>query len=386
MFAIGCLEAEEAVAVSSHIASDCETCWLETRRSAQFWALFGSGLPEQSAADLPEIGNWMRPFRRPKRAPAHLSWYRWGAVAAVLALATASAVFLYDRGTSNRTTPAAQNTAEIQALRGRVADLKTQRDELARAAKLAQAPTSSGNANSEDTALRRALAQRQKDLAQREAELTHLRQALDVATAALQRNRAALTGLEGRLENDRQVLQVAVQQQNEARAQAASASAAQHGAEQRVRDLSAQVGQLSRERAQLLQDVQQRQSQISQNLQLTNLLSTPGTRLIPVVGSEAAPQSHGYALLTPDHRLLFFASSLPALPNGREYQLWLLRSRSPGVVSAGVFQASSNGTGEIEFSNPALANSISSIAVTDEPAGGSKLPTGHKILIGVARS
>jgi hypothetical protein len=270
-----------------------------------------------------------------------------------------------------------QNTAQVEGLQRRVDDLTRQRDELARTAQ-AQ-PPAAPNQTPQDAALRQALAQRQTELAQ-------LRQTLDATTAELQTNRAALTGLQAQLTSQQQSLEAAVRQQNEARTQSAAASAAQHGAEEQVRALSAQVQQLTRERTQLLDAVQQRQREISQNLQLTSLLSTPGTRLITVVGSEDAPQSRGYALLTADHRLQFFATNLPALPNGREYQLWLLRSRSPGVVSGGVFRASVSGTGTVEFTNATLARDISSVAVTDEPAGGSKLPTGRKFMIGVARS
>ncbi|HEX4809555.1 MAG TPA: anti-sigma factor [Bryobacteraceae bacterium] len=378
MFAIGCLEQEEAVGVSAHLASDCETCWQETRRSAQFWALFGSSLSDDSVS-LPSLSGALLPFRRSGPSP-RLSWYRWGALAAALALITASAIFIYDRGrTHPPTSPAAavQNTAELQTLRGQVTELTRQRDDLARAA--AQTPPSKPPPVDRTVALRDALAQRETELAQ-------LRRTLDSTNVELQNNRTTLGAVQAQLTDQQRIVQASLQQQNDAKAQASTALDAQHRAEDQVRTLSTQVQQLNRERAQLLETVQLQQRQRSQSLQTMALLSTPGTRFIPVTGSEAAPQSHGYALLTSDHRLFFYASNLPSLPTGREYQLWLLRTRTPAIVSGGIFRASANRTGEIEFTNAALATDIASIAVTDEPVGGSRLPTGHKLLIGVVRS
>lgn len=375
MFAIGCLEPEEALGVSAHLDSDCETCWQETRRSFQFWALFGSSLWDD-AVSLPASGGVLLPFSRSRPA---LSWYRWGALAAAVALITASAIFIYDRGRTHlpiNPAPAIQNTAELQSLRRQVDELTRQRDDLARAASQALA----SNPPADRTAALR------NTLAQRESEVAQLRRTLDLTNSELQNNRTTLAGVEAQLADEQRIVQASLQQQNDAKAKASAALDAQHRAEDQVRTLSAQVQQLNRERAQLLETVQLQQRQLSQNLQTVALLSTPGTRFIPVMGSEAAPQSHGYALLTSDHRLFFYAANLPSLPTGREYQLWLLRSRTPAIVSAGVFGASTNRTGEIEFTNPALATDIASIAVTDEPAGGSRLPTGHKLLIGVVRS
>ncbi|MGC2660856.1 MAG: anti-sigma factor [Bryobacteraceae bacterium] len=383
MFAIGCLDAEEALDVSSHLASDCETCLSETRRSAQFWSLFGASLTAETQFVLPQSG--VLPFRRPTARPAQLSWYRWSAIAAALALATASVVYLYDKGLERRSLQpvVVQNNTEIHSLQNRVADLTRERDQLATRASTAAPPASPApravNGTPEEANLRRLLAQRQTELAQ-------LRQTLSSTDAELQRNRESLTALQAQLVSQQHLVDVAAQQQSAAKAQTAAASAAQHSAEEQVRTLSAQVRQLTQQRAQLLEAAQSRQRQISQNRQLTSLLSTPGIRIISVAGSEDAPQSHGYALLTPDHHLEFFASNLPALPNGREYQLWLLRSRGAPVVSGGVFRASSNGTGSVIVSNPSLASNLTSIAVTDEPIGGSRLPTGHKLMIGVARS
>jgi anti-sigma-K factor RskA len=54
-------------------------------------------------------------------------------------------------------------------------------------------------------------------------------------------------------------------------------------------------------------------------------------------------------------------------------------------VSAGVFRASDR-RAEFQVADASLLDSLTSLSVTEEPAGGSAKPTGHKVLIGVARS
>jgi anti-sigma-K factor RskA len=63
--------------------------------------------------------------------------------------------------------------------------------------------------------------------------------------------------------------------------------------------------------------------------------------------------------------------------------LWLLRGQSPAVVSGGLFTPE---TTVVEFTDRALVSRITGMAVTDEPAGGSKTPTGHKFLVGTPRT
>ena len=84
--------------------------------------------------------------------------------------------------------------------------------------------------------------------------------------------------------------------------------------------------------------------------------------------------------------MLFFANDLPALPGGRVYQLWLIRDKSPAIVSAGVFEAEATMSAQVEFAQGDLVQGITAIAVTDEPVGGSASPTGHKLLAGLVKS
>jgi len=90
----------------------------------------------------------------------------------------------------------------------------------------------------------------------------------------------------------------------------------------------------------------------------------------------------GHALIAGDSQLVFFGSQLPALPAGRTYQLWVLRSKGPAIVSAGTFNPNGGRQAMLQFGERALLSNITALAITDEPAGGSVLPTGHKWMIG----
>ena len=79
-------------------------------------------------------------------------------------------------------------------------------------------------------------------------------------------------------------------------------------------------------------------------------------------------------------KALFYAFNLPPLPAGRTYQLWLIRGRSPAIVSGGVFQAGADGSAVVQFSDAAMLKDVRQFAVTDEPGGGSPGPTGKQFL------
>lgn len=118
----------------------------------------------------------------------------------------------------------------------------------------------------------------------------------------------------------------------------------------------------------------------------TRRLTAETVSLTQLNGTEAAPKARGYALVSARNCVLFFANDLPALPGGRVYQLWLIRDKSPAIVSAGVFEAEATTSAQVEFAQGDLVQGITAIAVTDEPVGGSASPTGHKLLAGLVKS
>lgn len=76
------------------------------------------------------------------------------------------------------------------------------------------------------------------------------------------------------------------------------------------------------------------------------------------------------------------AHNLPMPRAGRTYQLWLVTPA--GKISAGTFMPDTSGAAMVRATYALARDSLSAIAVTDEPAGGMPQPTGQMIIIGSA--
>lgn len=132
-----------------------------------------------------------------------------------------------------------------------------------------------------------------------------------------------------------------------------------------------QQSELSRLRAQV-----QAQQQAQQEVQ--RLLASPGVQT-------ARMESDGIQasmLMAPDSAKAYVVlSGLPALPEGRDYQVWL--GTDAGPTSAGVFHASGQANMVVSGSEP--LKSYKWIGITQEPSGGSPAPTTKPILMGNLR-
>ena len=117
---------------------------------------------------------------------------------------------------------------------------------------------------------------------------------------------------------------------------------------------------------------------------LVTLLSSPSLRFVTLRGTERASKAVGHAFVSLEAGIVFYGFNLPTLPRDRTYQLWLIRGRAPAIVSGGLFTPDAEGTAWISFNEMILVPDITALAVTDEPLGGSRLPTGHKFLIGTS--
>ena len=76
------------------------------------------------------------------------------------------------------------------------------------------------------------------------------------------------------------------------------------------------------------------------------------------------------------------AHNMPALKEGRTYQLWLVTAKSK--ISAGTFDPK-NGEAVV-LARYALSDPLAAVAITDEPAGGSPQPTTTPMLVAAAPS
>ena len=82
------------------------------------------------------------------------------------------------------------------------------------------------------------------------------------------------------------------------------------------------------------------------------------------------------AYWSPARGLLFVADRLPAPPQGRTYQVWIIEKGTTQPVSAGLVGPEPGGRGMLIVTPPKRdASSSVTVAVTDEPLGGSPLPS-----------
>ena len=124
--------------------------------------------------------------------------------------------------------------------------------------------------------------------------------------------------------------------------------------------------------------------QLEGHRRLVTLLSSRSLKFVTLQGTEKAGKAVGHVFLSPESEIVFYAFNLPILPRDRTYQLWLIRGRVPAIVSGGLFTPDAQGTAWISFNETKWIPAITALAVTDEPIGGSRLPTGHKFLIGTS--
>jgi anti-sigma-K factor RskA len=75
-------------------------------------------------------------------------------------------------------------------------------------------------------------------------------------------------------------------------------------------------------------------------------------------------------------------SGLSALPRGRTYQLWFVRTGSP-TVTGGTFAVDARGLAWAKITIPPSLHDVRAISVTEEPAPGSARPTGDGLLEGI---
>ena len=109
------------------------------------------------------------------------------------------------------------------------------------------------------------------------------------------------------------------------------------------------------------------------------ILSASDVLRVDLAGQPAAPAASARAYVSGSRGILFTAVSLPALPAGRVYQLWVVTN---APVSVGLLAPDGAGSVNQIFGPPAATARPVAVAVTDEPAGGVPAPTGRFQVMG----
>jgi anti-sigma-K factor RskA len=122
----------------------------------------------------------------------------------------------------------------------------------------------------------------------------------------------------------------------------------------------------------------------ARNDRAMTVLTAPDLARIDLSGQAAAPDARARAFWSRSRGLVFSASRLPRLANGRTYQLWVVTAAAP--VSVGLLEPDQGGHADAVFITPPDLATPVAMAVTEEPAGGVPAPTGQKYLVGVPKA
>jgi hypothetical protein len=81
-------------------------------------------------------------------------------------------------------------------------------------------------------------------------------------------------------------------------------------------------------------------------------------------------------------KAVVMAYDLPQLQKGESYQCWLANRNDDGRQNAGLFAVDNQGRGHWMLNTPQAMMFYRWLGVTKEPATGSKVPTGPRVLGG----
>ncbi|MDO7847716.1 anti-sigma factor [Hymenobacter sp. M29] len=140
----------------------------------------------------------------------------------------------------------------------------------------------------------------------------------------------------------------------------------------RWKDASSEVVALQSEKSRFATTSQVVERQLGDLRQENQVLRSDEFKAVALAGTKTAPTAHARVLFNAaTHKVFVDVRSLPALPAGKQYQLWALDKGKP--VDAGVLTASTaTGQGLQLMKDIASAQTF---AMTVEPEGGSVNPT-----------
>ena len=367
--ALGSLTDPEREEIQTHLQQGCDVCHEEMRKTRRVWHAVSMNTPIREPRPVlrRRILEAIVPAR-PEEMHGRFVWTWPRALAglAALTIAVTSGWWIGHRRAPetivrNVEVPVA-DTAATQRLEQENRDLR---------AKLAQTPAPAPQAA--------------RSTGPTAAELADARAAMARAQGETVSERQRSAALEAQLAQQRTLVADAQRAAQEAERKYVAAAQQNAGAEQlrtQLAALTARSQQLEREVAQYKTLLEMERRNLQGTLQYASLLSDPNLRMVRLRGTEKGRVSEGHALIAAGSQVIFYGSQLPALPANKTYQLWLIRKQSPAIVSAGLFNPDAASRGFVQFSDPRLTSNISGVAVTDEPVGGSPLPTGHKLLVG----
>ena len=116
---------------------------------------------------------------------------------------------------------------------------------------------------------------------------------------------------------------------------------------------------------------------------VVEVVPMPPHMSVPMEGqSEAYLEANARVTWNPQRRDgRIEAESLPALPEGRTYQIWILDTAHEAPLPAGIFDHEQDGPAIADFQTDVVTSRTVQVAVSIEPVGGSLQPTGPVVLV-----
>jgi len=127
--------------------------------------------------------------------------------------------------------------------------------------------------------------------------------------------------------------------------------------------------------------VGEREQELARTRGVLDLLRSTGTVRVRLMSGAMKPLPEGRVFFHPKKGLLFFASNLPPLDEGKSYQLWYVPAEG-APASAGVFTPDARGNATMMMAAGTMPANPKAFAVTIEPQGGVAAPTGPEVLAG----
>ena len=124
----------------------------------------------------------------------------------------------------------------------------------------------------------------------------------------------------------------------------------------------------------------QQNRELRRQNQIAQVFTAPGSKLIALSGTTEAAGATAKLAYDPTGRAVLIASGLPHAPAGKEYQLWYIVDNKP--LPGKTFAPDTSGNGTLEDEVPESARRSAIFAITLEPAGGVRAPTGAIYLRG----
>lgn len=114
------------------------------------------------------------------------------------------------------------------------------------------------------------------------------------------------------------------------------------------------------------------------------IVTAPTMTQLDLAGQSAAPSARARVFMSREHGLLFTSTTLPKLPQGKVYQVWVL-SEGNAPLSAGLLVPNDAGAATVIYPTPADMPQPTGVAVSLEQDEAASPTTSAIILIGDLR-